>query len=91
VSDEREELAQVIFSAWADWYEGGSNPLWHRAVMDAVLAAGFRRQGPITDAQVTAAREAMADVALELLGRDLGTIHADAIARAALEAARTVS
>lgn len=42
---------------------------------------------PITDAMVRAAAEAMEDECLTRRGHDLGTIHRDTIARAALEAA----
>lgn len=53
--DEREALAQVIFLAKypgsADAWDRASDSdksLWYRKA-DPILAAGFRRQGPITD------------------------------------------
>jgi hypothetical protein len=79
--DEREALARVIEEGWG-------NPTWDgvtlrpidRQIADAVLAAGFRRQGPITDAQITAA----------LVGWEGQPTRVDAM-RAALEAARDAS
>lgn len=41
----------------------------------------------VTDGMVERAAEAMEDAAVQLLGRDLGTVHRGDIARAALEAA----
>lgn len=60
IDDEREALAWVIERGWG-------NPTWDgktlrpidRQIADAVLAAGFRRQGPVTDAKVEAAAIAL--------------------------------
>lgn len=48
--DEREALAAIC-------REYAYRPVGQE--VDAILAAGFRRQGPITDAQVQAARDSL--------------------------------
>jgi hypothetical protein len=85
VSDEREELARILDDSDP---EGGVMPdpeggtwEWWLPQVDAILAAGFRRQGQITDAQVEAAIGVW-------LHNDGPTDHDDM--RAALEAAREV-
>lgn len=76
--DEREALI-----AWIDaWYDRTAGPgeSWVTSdLADAFIAAGFRRQGPITDAQIEAARLS--------LWVNCGNLPASVV-RAALEAAR---
>lgn len=62
---------------------------WEAVTRAARSAAPWAEQGPspITAAMVRAAAEAMEDECLRRLGRDLGTVHRDDIARAGLEAA----
>jgi hypothetical protein len=100
--DEREALAQVIAnSLWA--MQSGYTPTeaWEiptpnggdDALAADILAAGFRRQGPITDAQADAANQAWHDYvwadAPPLSRRDLGITRQ--AWKAALEAARAAS
>jgi hypothetical protein len=94
---ERSMLEATISDALFDW-DGDTRPAGR--ITEYVLAAGFRRQGPITDAQVEAAAEALwgedrrgtyqpgypySGLAEE--GRERLRVRA----RAALEAARAVS
>lgn len=76
--DEREALARIL-PAW----DRNGYLVWEECldIADAILAAGFRRQGPISDAQVEAALSAYA------VHAELASSHA---MRAALEAAREV-
>lgn len=85
-ADEREALAELIEGVGLGLYLPGShghdyiNP---GKAADAIIAAGFRRQGPITDAQVEAAWSVLE---LETVGH-----YTRANMRAALEAARDAS
>lgn len=60
--DEREALAQIVRVRldrynMADFMEGPMH--LPRGIADEALSAGFRRQGPITDEQVQAARDSL--------------------------------
>ena len=81
VDDDREALKKVWVSYTHTTPEEANEWWWRDAVglADAILAAGFRRQPPITDAQVEAAESA--------LGWNVGATNM----RAALEAARDAS
>ncbi|MFF6847127.1 hypothetical protein [Streptomyces antimycoticus] len=63
-------------------------PAWD--YLNGVSTGATQAPWPVTDAMVRAAAEAIEDECLERLGRDLGTIHRDNIARAGLEAAARV-
>lgn len=105
--DEREELVDIEITHRPTSWNGGSgctcgiaNPgltmhlqQWHRAhLMDVILAAGFRRQGPVTDADLGIMAQRFYEVANE--SPDI-TFHSMTVKpvivgalRAALEAAR---
>ena len=83
--DEREALAGIAREAWAHYQAIQDDPEFGGDFED-VLAyrlglAGFRRQGPITDAQYIAARDAYEDASS-------GHVVTEVAMRAALEAAR---
>ncbi|GAA5198593.1 hypothetical protein [Microbacterium jejuense] len=80
--DEREALNAVLLRGFTDHANGAGSPLLGVYLADRILAAGFRRQGPITDAQVEAAWQALEEEGVRPLLR---------IVRAALEAARDAS
>lgn len=85
--DEREALAEILYPFFVRG-DGLHDVVIAEQALDAILAAGFRRQGPITDAQVEAAWRAGAAVLGDYEppgGRDLRAM------RAALEAARDAS
>jgi FAD/FMN-containing dehydrogenase len=103
IEDEREALARVIHAddvnherAHQDfWLMNEETVGWYFDNADAVLAAGFRRQGPITDAQVEAAARRMYLSVMSYGGRPSWSKTTGQVrnqyreeARAALEAAR---
>jgi hypothetical protein len=95
-ADEREALADIIDDTLQSLSDTSGACY---KVSDAVLAAGFRRQGPITDAQVRAVAEALESMHWDGMGCGThGTnacsnchgpspMSATELARAALEAA----
>jgi len=92
--DEMEPLTGVIRDSIDRWGDLFPTPEVARYVADDVEAAGFRRQGPITDAQVEAAAKALAETFGEephLPWDRWGELSRDEFrqdARTALEAAR---
>lgn len=92
-ADEREALARVLHAddvkhgrAFSDFALMNEYAIgWYFDNADAILAAGFRRQGPITDAQIDAALVAWYGV-----NARWNWIARDGM-RAALEAARSTS
>lgn len=85
LDDEREALADLIAEERDKWPRRADD-MDSEELAATILAAGFRRQGPITDAQVEAATEARdlyeSDDSLSAWDNRL------AETRAALEAAR---
>ena len=91
-ADEREALYE-LWSRHGSSYESDSSEGYELA--DAILAAGFRRQGPITDTQVEAAAQAIHDQECScnnagFHGRETISFRKES-ARRALEAARDAS
>jgi hypothetical protein len=94
--DEREALKTIIYTYETIDFAESQNFTTRDCygVVDAILAAGYRRQGPITDAQVEAAATQM--YAIEHLGESrLPDDWEGALfkrrARAVLESAREAS
>jgi hypothetical protein len=98
VDEEREALAQVLDQHWFHAWRcscGWVHPQYGAKTLDpgylrvhiatAILAAGFRRRGPITDTQVAAVEKVIRSV----YGTQVEST--EAVARAALEAAGDAS
>jgi hypothetical protein len=88
-NDEREALKTIIYTYETIDFAESQNFTTRDCygVVDAILAAGFRRQGPMTEAKVEAAANAIyAHQAYQLNG-----VESERLARAALEAAEVTS
>lgn len=90
--DEREALARILDNSDPEMGgvvadEGHESWEWYLPQVDAVLAAGFRRQGPITDKQVRAALSAWFR---RMIAGGWDNTH-EVRMRAALEAAATTA
>jgi hypothetical protein len=83
--EEREDLAHVIRETEAN------GPVFASTLADAILAAGFRRQSPITDEHVHDLGDLLILRFHHFLSDDAPRDAIDRIARAALEAARDAS
>jgi hypothetical protein len=93
LDDERKALAVLLDEQFGNWQW---DSLAHgmtagRYVAPMVLAAGFRRQGPITDAQVKALGDTLILRFHQFIHEDAPRDAIDQIARVALESARGTS
>lgn len=98
LEEDREVLARALHAddvkhdrAHHDfWLMNEDSTGWYFDNADAILAAGFRRPGPITDAQVLAGATALDPEAFEVPLRGYGEGAAQQARQSALEASRDV-